>query len=103
MNSHITNLYPQPNGTVAGENLSCATTGTGAQFATFNSNTKYVIIDVQDNNVYGTFDDTALTATNGHVLVKDNPLITLSANAGKAAKFLGISGTGIVHVSQFVD
>ena len=103
MNSHITNLYPQPNGTVAGENLSCATTGTGAQFATFNSNTKYVIIDVQDNNVYVTFDDTAPTATNGHVLVKDNPLITLSANAGKAAKFLGISGTAIVHVSQFVD
>ena len=103
MNSHITNLYPQPNGTVAGENLSCATTSTGAQFATFNSDTKYVIIDVQDNNVYVTFDDTAPSATSGHVLVKDNPLITLSANAGKAAKFLGISGTAIVHVSQFID
>ena len=59
-----------------------------------------MIIDVQDNNVYVTFDDTAPTATNGHILVKDNPLITLSANAGKAAKFLGISGTAIVHVSE---
>ena len=59
MNSHITNLYPQPNGTVAGENLSCATSGTGAQFAAFGSDTAYVMIDVQDYNVYVTFDDTA--------------------------------------------
>ena len=103
MNSHITNLYPQPNGTVAGENLSCATTGSGVQFAAFHADTKYVMIDVQDNNVYVTFDDSTPTATNGHILVKDNPLITLSATAGKAAKFLGISGASIVQVSQFID
>ena len=103
MNSHITNLYPQPNGTVAGENLSCATSGTGAQFAAYGSDSAYVMIDAQDYNFYVTFDDTAPTATNGHILVKDNPLITLSAGAGKAAKFLGISGTAIVQVSQFVD
>ena len=103
MNSHITNLYPQPNGTVAGENLSCASSGSGVQFAAFGSDTAYVMIDVQDYNVYVTFDDTAPTASNGHILVKDNPLITLSAGAGKAAKLLGISGTAIVQVSQFVD
>ena len=103
MNSHITNLYPQPNGTVAGENLSCAASGSGVQFAAFGSDTAYVMIDVQDYNVYVTFDDTAPTASTGHILVKDNPLITLSAGAGKAAKFLGISGTAIVQVSQFVD
>ena len=51
MNSLVTNLYPRPNGTVSGENLSCATSGTGVSFAAFDSNTKYVMIDVQDNNV----------------------------------------------------
>ena len=102
MNSLITNLYPQPNGTVSGENLSCATSGSGVSFAAFDSDTKYVMIDVQDNNVIVTFDGSTPTASNGHLLVKEKELITLSAQAAKAAKFLGVSGTSIVHASQFV-
>ena len=102
MNSLITNLYPQPNGTVSGENLSCATSGSGVSFAAFDSDTKYVMIDVQDNNVIVTFDGSTPTASNGHLLVKEKELITLSAQAAAAAKFLGVSGTSIVHSSQFV-
>ena len=102
MNSLVTNLYPRPNGTVSGENLSCATSGTGVSFAAFDSDTKYVMIDVQDNNVIVTFDGSTPTASNGHLLVKEKGLITLSAQAAKAAKFLGVSGASIVHVSQFV-
>tara|TARA_R100001463_G_scaffold45185_1_gene93340 strand:- start:19 stop:327 length:309 start_codon:yes stop_codon:yes gene_type:complete len=102
MNSLVTNLYPRPNSTIAGENLSCATSGSGVSFAAFDSDTKYVMIDVQDNNVIVTFDGSAPTASNGHLLLKEKGLITLSAQAAKAAKFLGVSGAAIVHVSQFV-
>jgi len=102
MNSLVTNLYPRPNGTTSGENLSCATSGSGVSFAAFASDTKYVMIDVQDNNVIVTFDGSAPTASNGHLLLKEKGLITLSARAAKAAKFLGVSGASIIHVSQFV-
>ena len=102
MNSLVTNLYPRPNGTVSGENLSCATSGTGVSFAAFDSDTKYVMIDVQDNNVIVTFDGSAPTASNGHLLVKEKGLITLSAQAAKAAKFLRVSAASMVHGSQFV-
>ena len=80
MNQLVTNLYPRPNSTIAGENLSCSTSGSGVSFAAFDSDTKYVMIDVQDNK----------------------GLITLSFQAAAAAKFLGVSGTAIVHGSQFV-
>ena len=102
MNSLVTNLYPRPNGTIAGENLSCATTGSGVQLAALDADTKYVMIDVQDNNVIVTFDGTAPTASNGHLLLKEKGLITLSAISAKAAKFLGSGGISIVHASQFV-
>ena len=95
MNSLVTNLYPRPNGTVSGENLSCATSGSGVSFAAFAS-------DVQDNNVIVTFDGSAPTASNGHLLIKEKGLITLSARTAKAAKFLGVSGASVIHVSQFV-
>jgi|TARA_R110000772_G_scaffold78073_3_gene167607 hypothetical protein len=102
MNSLVTNLYPRPNGTISGENLSCATSGSGVSFAAFDSNTKYVMIDVQDNNVIVTFDGSAPTASNGHLLIKEKELITLSARAAKAAKFLGVSGASIIQGSQFL-
>ena len=102
MNQLVTNLYPRPNSTVAGENLSCATSGSGVSFAAFDSDTKYVMIDVQDNNVIVTFDGSTPTASNGHLLLKEKGLITLSALSAKSAKFLGSGGTAIVHSSQFV-
>ena len=37
-----------------------------------------------------------------HLLLKEKGLITLSARAAKAAKFLGVSGASVIHVSQFV-
>ena len=102
MNTLVTNLYPRPNGTIAGENLSCPTTGSGVSLAALDTNTKYVMIDVQDNNVIVTFDGTVPTATNGHLLLKEQGLITLSALSAKAAKFLGVTGTSVIHASQFV-
>lgn len=101
MNSHITNLYPSPNGTVSGQNLAVNTSA--VQFAAFHTDTKYVMIDVQDNSVYVTFDGSTPSATNGHVLLKEKGLLVLSSASGKAAKFLQGTGAAVVQVSQFLD
>jgi len=104
MNSRTSNLYignVNPNGTP--ENLSVATTGSGASFADFDTDTDYVLIDIQDNNVYVTFDGTAPTASNGHLLVKEQGLIVLSKNAATAAKFLAIDSAAVIQSTEFVD
>lgn len=104
MNSRTSNLYignVNPNGTP--ENLPAPTTGTGAFFSDFHADTDYVVIDVQDNNVIVTFDGSAPTASNGHLLVKEQGLIVLSKNAAKGAKFLGSGGTSIIQSTEFVD
>ena len=104
MNSRTSNLYignVNPNGTP--ENLSAATTGTGAFFSDFHADTDYVVIDVQDNNVIVTFDGSAPTASNGHLLVKEQGLIVLSKNAAKSAKFLAIGSAAVIQSTEFVD
>jgi hypothetical protein len=101
MNSHITNLYPVPNGTVSGQNLAVSTSA--VQFSAFHTDTKYVMIDVQDDSVYVTFDGSTPSASNGHILLKEQGLLVLSALAGKAAKFLRVTTNAVVHVSQFSD
>jgi|TARA_R110000744_G_C18881529_1_gene506701 hypothetical protein len=101
MNSHVTNLYPSPNGTVAGQNLAVSTSV--VQFAAFHTDTKYVMIDVQDNSVYVTFDNSTPSATNGHLLLKEKGLIILKAETAKAAKFIRASADAVVQVSQFLD
>ena len=95
MNSHVTNLYPSPNGTVAGQNLAVSTSV--VQFAAFHTDTKYVMIDVQDNSVYVTFDNSTPSATN------EKGLIILKAETAKAAKFIRASADAVVQVSQFLD
>ena len=104
MNTRTSNLYignVNPNGTP--ENLSAATSGSGVSFAAFHIDTDYVVIDVQDNNVIVTFDGSAPTASNGHLLVKEQGLIVLSKNAAKGAKFLGSGGTSVILSTEFVD
>ena len=101
MNSHITNLYPQPNGTVAGENLAVA--ASAVQFAAFDADTTSVFVDVQDDSVYVTFDGTTPSASNGHLMLKEQGLIVLKAETAKAAKFIQVTTAAVVHVSQFID
>ena len=100
-NAHITNLYPIPNGSAADEKLAVSTSV--VQFAAFDSDTKYVMIDVQTNNVMVTFDGSTPTASNGHLLLKEQGLIVLNAVTAKAAKFIRASADAVVHMSQFLD
>ena len=102
MNSRTSNLYlGNPNPSATNENLAVA--GSSVSFAALNIDTDYVIIDVQDNDVYVTFDGTTPSASNGHILPKSQGLLVISANAAKAAKFIQVSGAAVVHATQFVD
>lgn len=102
MNTRTSNLYlgnPNPNAT--NQNLTVA--GSSVSLTTPHKDTDYVVIDVQDNDVYVTFDATTPSATNGHILPKGQGLLVISANAAKAAKFIQVSGSAVVHGTQFVD
>ena len=67
-NSFVTNLYPKPTPGATDQTLSVDDTAGGKQFAAFNSLTKYVVLDVQVSDVRVTYDDSAPTSTNGHIL-----------------------------------
>tara|TARA_R110000782_G_scaffold228814_1_gene315268 strand:+ start:29 stop:340 length:312 start_codon:yes stop_codon:yes gene_type:complete len=103
MNSRTSNLYiGNINPGATSERLS-ATTSSAVSLAALYADTDYVVIDVQTNNVLVTFDGTAATSTNGHLLVKDQGLIVLTKNAAAGASFIGSGGTAIVYAEQFVD
>ena len=102
MNSRTSNLYignPNPNA----NDQALTVDDTVRQFAALHADTDYVVLDIQDNNVRATFDGSAPTASNGHLLVKEQGLITLSANVAKAMKMIRVSSNAVIHLTEFVD
>jgi hypothetical protein len=102
-NSFVTNLYPKPTPGATDQTLSVDDTAGGKQFAAFNSLTKYVVLDVQVSDVRVTYDDSAPTSTNGHILFAGRSY-TWSKQAATAAKFIEDSTvTATIHASEFTD
>jgi hypothetical protein len=102
-NSFVTNLYPKPTPGATDQTLSVDDTTGGKQFSAFNSLTKYVVLDVQVSDVRVTYDDSAPTSTNGHILYAGRSY-TWSKQAAKAAKFIEDSTvTATIHASEFTD
>ena len=105
MNSRTSNLYiGNPNPNANDQALTVDATVGGVQFAALHTDTDYVVLDIQDYNVRATFDGSAPTTSNGHLLVKEQGLITLSANAAKAMKMIRVSASdAVIHLTEFVD
>ena len=102
-NSFVTNLYPKPTPGATDQTLSVDDTAGGKQFSAFNSLTKYVVLDVQVSDVRVTYDDSAPTSTNGHILFAGRSY-TWSKQAATAAKFIEDSTvTATIHASEFTD
>ena len=102
-NSFVTNLYPKPTPGATDQTLSVDDTAGGKQFAAFNSLTKYVVLDVQVSDVRVTYDDSAPTSANGHILYAGRSY-TWSKQAATAAKFIEDSTvTATIHASEFTD
>lgn len=79
-------------------NLS-VTTGAVVDAPAINSSTNLVFVDIQDNDLYITFDGSTPSATVGHILKKDRDYL-LYAGMFKTAKMLGKDGTSVVALTQ---
>jgi len=103
-NSYVSNLYPKPTPGVTDQTLTVDATVGGVQFGTaFNSLTRYIVLDVQGADVRVTYDDSAPTTTNGHILYAGRSY-TWSKQAAAAAKFIRNGGTSAsIHASEFTD
>lgn len=111
-NSFVTNLYPIPSGTGNDHRLTVDATAGGVQFSqsskddntnAFDSLTKYIAFDVQDADVFMTFDGSAPTTSNGHKLLAGRSY-TFSKEAAAKAKFIQAGGTPAkIHASQFTN
>ena len=111
-NSFVTNLYPIPSGTANDHRLTVDATAGGVQFSqsskddntdAFDSLTKYIAFDVQDADVFMTFDGSAPTTSNGHKLFAGRSY-TFSKEAAVKAKFIRSGSTDAkIHASQFTN
>jgi len=111
MNSYITNLYPNPSGTLNDHRLTVDSTTGGVQFSQsskdentdeFDSLTKFISFDVQNADCFVTFDTSAPTTSNGHRLYAGRSY-TISKAAAQRAKFISASTStnSVIHASQF--
>ena len=110
-NSFVTNLYPIPSGSGNDHRLTVDGTAGGVLFsganddntAAFDALTKYIAMDVQDADVFMTFDGSAPTTSNGHKLFAGRSY-TFSKEAAVKAKFIRSGGTSAkIHASQFTN
>ena len=105
MNSHITNLYPKPTSGVTAMKM-LAVSNSVVQITdggyTFDDKTKYISLDVQDNDVYVTYTGETPSATVGHILYAGNSYTWALATA-RAAKFIRVGSDATIAASQFAE
>jgi hypothetical protein len=105
MNSHITNLYPKPtSGVTAMKMLTVSDSVVQLTDSyTFDDKTKYITLDVQDNDVYVTYTDETPADDKGHILYAGNSY-TWSVATARAAKFIRVgSSDAVIAASQFAE
>ena len=101
-NAFVTNLYPRPVPGTSGESLSVSDSVVDFT-TTYDRLTRYVVLDVQDGDVYCTFDGSNPSSTNGHKLYAGQSY-TWSKDAASFAKFIRAgSVTATIYASQFTD
>jgi len=104
-NSLVVNLYPKPNSSAG--NMKMLTVSSSvikleSGGYTFHEDTKFVVLDVQDNDVYVTYTGETPSATVGHILYAGNSY-TWDVDTAKAAKFIQVGGASVIAASQFTD
>ncbi|TSA54231.1 MAG: hypothetical protein D4R38_02725 [Dehalococcoidia bacterium] len=92
--------YLQPNGTEADQRLTVNATAGGVQFSTLATNTQFVFWTCEDAQCRVTFDGSAPTSTNGHIINPGDSDVWLASMA-QAAKFIRTGATSaMLHASQ---
>ena len=97
----VSNLFPKPTPSQTDEWLAVSNTAVpfGTNWKTVNSN-RFVVLDVQTNDVMCTFDGSTPTATNGHRLYAGQSY-TWHVDAAAAAQFIRVSADAVIHASGF--
>ena len=117
-NSFVTNLYPKPTAGTSLRKMNVDSTSSAhtilgdstvndgsdtAGSTSFNQLTKYVVLDVQDADVFVTYDGTTPNANYGHRLYAGRSY-TWSKIAAVAAKFVAVgSTTAVIQSSEYTD
>jgi hypothetical protein len=91
-NSFVVNLYPTPTGETD-ERLAVSTAVVSLTNAWSSAKTKYVLIDIQGDDVMVTFDGSNPSSTNGHLFKKLTPPFFWNKNTAMAAKFIRANAT----------
>ena len=97
----VSNLFPRPTPSQTDERLAVSSSAVpfGTNWKTVNTN-RFVVLDVQTNDVMCTFDGSTPTATNGHRLYQGRAY-TWSTAMASAAKFIRQAGTdAVIHASE---
>ena len=97
-------LYPVPNPVSGAAGYRLAVSSSPVQLSaglSYHGDTKYIFIDVQNQDVIVTFDGSTPSTSNGHVLSVGYRAFW-HVNTARAAKFIRAGGSdGAVHASQF--
>ena len=88
-----------PNGTKADQRLTVDDTVGGVQFSAFDAATTHVFWTLETAQVRVTFDGSAPTTTNGHILNAGDSGVW-NATLAAAAKFIRTGSTATIHASQ---
>jgi hypothetical protein len=99
-NTKAVNLYPKPNKGFPLITLAVSTTPVSP--ATLDVTTYYVLVEVQGNSVYATFDGSTPSSTNGHIYAAGYRDFW-SRQMIDAATFLQNSGAAKIVMSPFAD
>ena len=105
MNSRTTNLYPTPtSGVISMKMLTVSSSVVQLTDSyTFDTLTRYIVLDVQDADVYVTYTGETPSASVGHRLYAGRSY-TWSKKAAEAAKFLRTGSTdAVIAATQFTD
>ena len=92
-------LYLVPTPGATDERLAVSSTAVALASASWNANTRAVMIDVQTDNVMVTFDGSTPTATNGHDLIAGEKY-TFHREMARVAQFIRKTGDAVVHATE---
>jgi hypothetical protein len=91
-NSLVVNLYPQPTGE-ADQRLTVSTAVVSLDANWTSSKTKYILVDVQTNDVMVTFDGSNPSSTNGHLFKAGVQPFLWNKETARLAKFIRAGGS----------
>ena len=109
MNTRTVNIYPKPTNRGDGTTVSMkmlTVSSSAVQLTdggyTFEKDTQYVALDVQDADVYVTYTGETPSASTGHRLYAGRSY-TWSVQTAKNAKFIRTGTDAVIGATQFTD